>query len=52
MEHSPSEWLVVSDSPLIVTAMCKCGNNECHYTIAVYAAVNVNLDPIKLVPIN
>lgn len=47
--HKPSEWMVVNDSPLIVTAMCTCGSDDCAYTVTAYEAVNTNLEPVKYV---
>jgi hypothetical protein len=49
--HAPKEWVVVSQLPLIVSAMCICGNDDCHYTVSAYMAVNVNLHPTHSVVI-
>lgn len=37
-EHRPSRWRVVSDSStaVVVSAMCVCGDDECHFTATAY----------------
>lgn len=44
--HGPKEWVVVNNSPLIVSAGCICGNDDCGFTVTAYNAVNINLEPI------
>ena len=50
-QHSPANWIIVSQSPLIVTSMCTCGSDECHFTATVYSAVNVQLNPTGMVKV-
>jgi hypothetical protein len=37
-EHKPAKWYVVGNSPLIVSAMCVCGDDECYFTATSYAS--------------
>ena len=49
--HKPGPWSVVSTRPLIVTAMCTCGNDKCAYTVSPYDAVNTHLNPTGYVTV-
>lgn len=50
VRHAPSEWRVVVDRPyVVVSAMCVCGNDECHFTVTAYDAYNPNLDYMNMV---
>lgn len=49
MIHAPGTWIVVCDSPLIVSAMCTCGHDDCAFTVTAYDAINTHLAPTTTV---
>lgn len=49
--HRPGTWHIVSQHPLILSAMCTCGDPNCAYTVSPSAAVNAHLEPFGIVPV-
>lgn len=50
-EHRPGRWQVVSDSDdsVTVSAMCVCGDDDCHYTGTVYDSNWVHSTPRRVI---
>ena len=48
-DHAPGPWHVVSESPLVVHAMCTCGADDCAFVVSPTHAVNTNVNPTGLV---
>lgn len=44
VEHKPSKWYIVNDSPLVVSAGCTCGNDNCSFTAVAYDATRSSVD--------
>lgn len=50
--HAPAKWTVVSDAPLVVHAMCTCGNDDCAFVVSAHHAVNTNINATGLVALD
>jgi hypothetical protein len=40
VEHSPSKWVLCVNQPdlVVLSAMCVCGDDNCHFTMTSYAS--------------